>query len=365
MSFKISEIKALMKKYERWVLPVALLVGFIVDNLTLTRVDKWFDNIILFWYIVLASTGILILYAKRTTFTVKPWFVKLKVFTPLIVQYAFGGLFSGLVIFYFRSGSIFTSFPFLIVLFLLFLANDYLHGKYQRLTFQLVIFYVALFSYFTLVTPIITREISVWIFLLGTAISIIVMYFYLKILAKVIPEEDYIKNKNTIEKTILATASIFVILYFINVIPPIPLSMKDGVIARNVTVSPEKIYSVTVEKPSWWQIGRDFNKTIHHKKGEPIYAFSSVFAPTKITGTIYHEWSRFDPSKNRWVESDRIPINIIGGRDGGSRGFSFKGQVQDGLWRVNIESESGQVIGRFTFKISSEATNNELEVLEY
>lgn len=350
---KLQEIKTFMKRYERIIIPCALIVGFIFDSLTLTRVDKWFDNIILSTYISLTAISIAIIHSRKNSFTEKRWFLKLQAFAPLIISYALGGLFSGLFIFYSRSGTIYTSFPFLFALLVLFIGNDYIQTKYKQVNFQLLIFYVAIFSYSILITPIITGKMNTYIFLLGTIVSILLIILYIRLLSFVI-DESFIKIRKSIYKIISFIASVFVLFYFLNIIPPIPLSLKDGAIAHNVQREPNLGYKVTVEKAKWYRPFKDYDKVFHYKKGEGIYAFSSVFAPTKIQGKIYHKWSYFDSKKIRWVETDVIPINISGGSDGGSRGYSIKQTVWDGDWRVDITSEKGQVIGRLKFTVDTE-----------
>ena len=58
--FPQEKIKVLCTKHERYLFPAALLLGFVVDNFTLTRIDLWFDNLILFSYITLAGIGIVV-----------------------------------------------------------------------------------------------------------------------------------------------------------------------------------------------------------------------------------------------------------------------------------------------------------------
>jgi len=355
----LGKIRAFLKKYERIIIPAALIVGFIFDNLTLTRVDKWFDNIILSTYILLAAISITIIHAKKNSFTEKRWFLKIQAFMPLVISYALGGLFSGLFIFYSRSGTIYTSFPFMLALLVLFIGNDYIQAKYKQIIFQIIIFYVAIFSYSILIVPIIIGEMNAWAFMVGTILSIILIMFYIEILV-FFTDSSFKYKLKIVYKSVIAIASVFVLFYFMNIIPPIPLSLKDGAIAHSVQKEPNLEYKVLIEEPKWYRPFKDYAKVFHYQKGEGIYAFSSVFAPTTIRGKILHKWSYFDPEKIRWVETDVIPITINGGRDGGSRGYSVKQTVWDGKWRVDITSEKGQVIGRLKFTVKTDGNESNL-----
>jgi hypothetical protein len=44
-------------------------------------------------------------------------------------------------------------------------------------------------------------------------------------------------------------------------------------------------------------------------------------------------------------------FEIHGGREGGYRGFSMKRAVVPGLWRVEVETQEGRIIGRIDFRV--------------
>lgn len=348
-----------IKKNERILFPVFLIIGFIVDSFTLTRVDQWFDNIIMLIYLILSGGSILLLNIKVVDTAKRRLFVKFQSFLPLIMQYAFGGLFSALVIFYSKSTSLLTSGLFLVVLIVLFIGNDTFHNKYPRLLFQIAVFYIAVLSYCLLIVPVIVGQISTAVFILGTIISVTLMLGYFVLLTKALPE-NFTKQINNLYYTTGIILVIFYILYFLNIIPPIPLSLKDSGVFHSVTRTGSGEYHVTVERPKWYEFYRDNSKTFHRVGNESIYAFSAVFAPTRINGTIYHEWSYFDDKALRWKSIGRFPINITGGRESGYRGYSFNNHSFDGKWRVDVETKKGQVIGRMKINIKSAEERPEL-----
>ncbi|MFM2357617.1 MAG: hypothetical protein RJA61_354 [Candidatus Parcubacteria bacterium] len=82
-----------------------------------------------------------------------------------------------------------------------------------------------------------------------------------------------------------------------------------------------------------------------------MYVFSAVFAPTRLNTNIVHKWQYFDYTINRWATASTIEFPIVGGEDGGYRGYSTKSSLTEGDWRVNIETRQGQVIGRVKFRV--------------
>jgi len=81
------------------------------------------------------------------------------------------------------------------------------------------------------------------------------------------------------------------------------------------------------------------------------YIFSAVFAPTALNTKIMHKWQYYDKYEGVWVTVSEIPFSIVGGRDGGYRGYSFKKNLFPGRWRVDVITEREQLLGRIYFKV--------------
>lgn len=370
MRSKLKQIKTFLNKYERILLPFSMMLGIVVDFFTLNRADQVFDNIILLSHLLIVAMGIIGLFIIRernnhsnfkantnynsksnfnAVFLNKTKFLnKIKVFIPYLMQYSFGGLFSGMIILYAKSGEIITSLPFFITLLVLLVSNEFIHKKYPWLTLQISIFFVALISYTTMVTPILFHDISTLIFILGTLFAVIIISLYLMLLQKIMTDA-FKKYRDNILKSLSIIFITFNILYFTNVIPPIPLAIKDGGIFHNVQKLSSGEYKVLGERHEWYKPSKDYNSTFHYKSGAPVFAFASIFAPTKITETIYHKWYFFDSSNSRWIKITEVPITISGGRDDGYRGYSQKSNITKGLWRVDVTNTKGQIIGRLKF----------------
>jgi len=54
-----------------------------------------------------------------------------------------------------------------------------------------------------------------------------------------------------------------------------------------------------------------------------------------------------------WVLQDTIPINILGGRERGFRGYGVKANYQPGRWKVQVETTDGREIGRIYFRLEA------------
>jgi hypothetical protein len=104
----------------------------------------------------------------------------------------------------------------------------------------------------------------------------------------------------------------------------------------------------------------EFYKTFHEVSGSSIFAYSAIFSPSDLNIDIIHEWQYFDETTQIWNTESRINLLVIGGRDGGFRTFSNRENLQPGKWRVNVETETGQIIGRLRFNLIKTETEPEL-----
>ncbi len=342
--------KVATRARKHW-LTVAFIAGFIVDNITLNRVDQLFDNLLLFTYVVLAMVSITLLYAgiaERFSDRVNEF---LKKWAPILMQYAFGGLLSGMLIFYGRSGTIAESWPFILMILGVIYGNETITNRQGRLVYNLVIFFVGLFAYIVLVVPVLLGKMGAWIFVGSGFLALFIMYWFFRFLERIVPNFIQLQKRNVV--FIIGTLYIALnALYFANIIPPIPLSMKHVGVYHAVERLENNTYELTYEKPAWWVWYRNSDSTFHYAKGESIYCYASVFAPSRLETNIYHRWEYYDEVSKEWKEHARIAYPIAGGRGEGYRGYTKIDSYREGTWRCRVETARGQVIGSETFEVA-------------
>ncbi len=350
MEIKIfSRIRILFNKYERHISSTSLILGFVVDNLTLQRIDLLFENIVLFSYLFISLISIIIFNLHRSSIIEGKVLDKLSPFIPVVIQFVFGGLFSGFIVFYTRSASLLTSWPFLLILFTILIMGELSREFYRKFSYQLIVFFIALFSFSIFYVPVLTKKMNEWIFILSGIISVTLIYLLIRLFIIFIPKLVY----ENLKIIMWGTGSFFILInifYFSNILPPIPLSLKDGGIYHSV-IRTQNGYVLRGEERKLLDLFRLY-KPIHVFPGNPIYAFSSVFAPTDLNTEIVHEWQYYDKKEDAWVTISTIKFPIVGGSDGGYRGYSFKENLFPGKWRVNVNNTRNQVIGRLKFRVT-------------
>ena len=179
--------RILYEKYETYFMPAAFITGFTWDNLTLKRIDLWFENLILGLYLLLIFASIIFINsreARRRKFQAGELSA---VLVPYIMQFAFGGIFSGFFVFYSRSAQLASSWPFLLFLLAILIGNEFFRSRYSRFTFQVSIFYIALFSYAIFIIPILTGKLGAGVFLASGLASLAALGIILLAIKAVLP----------------------------------------------------------------------------------------------------------------------------------------------------------------------------------
>ena len=347
------------ERYERRVSLLAFLTGFIVDNLTLTRIDLPFDNLVLLFHLSVVSLGILIVNLYDSGVWQGKFVSYLRPFAPFLIQFSFGGLFSGFFVFYTRSASWASSWLFLLVLGGLLIGNEFLRNRYLELNFHMSILFLGLFSYMIFIVPVLVGKMGGGVFLLSGIFSLLFILGFIYILQCLIPA----RISGAKQLLVKSIGGIFVamnVLYFFNIIPPIPLSLKEAGVYHGVTHTPGGEYRADLERRSWWDRFETY-PVIHIVRGQPVYVFTAVFAPTRLTTNIAHRWEYYNEDKNEWIVTSRIEFPVRGGRDEGYRGYSVKTNITPGFWRVYVETPRGQVLGRVQFRVEEVSASPPLE----
>ncbi len=343
-------VQELVRWYERYISPLSLVAGFLADNyILMRRVDLWQTNILFFSYLAIAAVGIFLINLLEAGRIRWRWMVAVAPLIPVVVQFSFGGLFSGYLSLYSRSAGFAASWVFVLAVAALLIGNERFTRLYVRFSFQMSLYFFVLFSFFIFFLPVVFSTIGPAMFIVSGFASLAVLALFMHFMWLFIPE--VVKRERTrVARSVAVIFVVFNVLYFLNFIPPLPLALKEAGVYHAVTkVGTE--YRLSAERQSWFAELFSYNTVFHTTAGQNAYVYSAVFAPSGLSTTIYHEWQQYDATGNAWmtVTTQSFPIN--GGRDGGYRGYSVKNNLMPGKWRVNVKTQYGQLIGRVTFTV--------------
>lgn len=334
----------------------SILTGFVIDSLTLQRIDALRENL---WILLnLTLVGACIVLLNRTEEGgVEEGEVKRHFWLWTILQFGFGALLGTFFIFYFRSATLAASWPFLLMLLLAMVANELLQKRVARLTFQISFYYLALLLFAVFLVPVVIKHIGPWTFILSGLVSLAALALFLKLLRR-FAYESFRRSKHALKYTITAIYMGINILYFTNIIPPVPLSLKDAGVYHSISRGAGDSYIVGEEDRSFLDHFR-FRDRFHTTLGKTAYAYSAIFSPASLNTSVIHEW-QYRGKDGEWRTSTRIPLSVSGGRSDGFRTYSQKDNLTEGLWRVNVATTRGQLIGRITFRVVESGTPPEI-----
>lgn len=406
---------AIYKRYQAHFSAAAMMAGFGIDNLTFGRIDRPAANIIFAAYLTLAAGTIAIGHfletrsdraksslvraqtrALRKQRPFAPIFRPVQVAaspaatiddapgeaaanvavtndagTPVVVevpkpaepvpsrfrmllpaatQFALGGLWSGFLVFYSRSAVMAASWPFLLLLAGFLIGNETFRKYHSRLVFSSLLLLFAIYSYTIFVVPVFTHSIGKLTFIASGVIAAAVFLIFLRLLQAI----GAPRFRQSRPQLLLGAACIFAAMnafYFFDILPPLPLALANVGVYHAVKHQ-GAVYNATGE-PLSWENSMGLEPAVEHiAPGQPLYLYSAVFAPIKLTTRIAHRWQWYDPIRLRWVTQSLVSFPINGGRDGGYRAYSIKSNPKPGDWRVDIRTEDNRLIGRLRFAVA-------------
>jgi hypothetical protein len=210
--------------------------------------------------------------------------------------------------------------------------------------------------------PVLIKEMNTNVFIFSGLVSLV----FTLVLILVI----YIRSPST--RTEIGIWKIFGIIfttyitinlfYFFNLIPPVPLALDRGIVAHNITVENNN-YTLTYETDEWFVFWREHRLRFIHVPGENVYVFTSIFAPTEIEKLIFHRWKWYNNRTSEWEIVEDLGYKITGGRNEGYRGYTFKNNTRQGLWKVEVITEEGLIIGVIDFEIVINNTLHPIRVV--
>ncbi len=320
----------------------SFVVGFTVDSIFLKRIDTLTSLGVLSLYLALAGVSIL---AMQKVIHLEWYRVYALPLLPFVAQYAFGGLFSGFLIFYTQAGSLSGSWPYLGITLTLIIINEFYSSFHSRLSFQLGLYYFCIFSVSIFAVPMVLGSIGEKEFVISGLVSLGVFGAFLLLVFAT----NRARFFATLRESLLSVLTLYVglhALYFLNYLPPIPLALKEGAVVHSV----EKVgteYLVSAFTPSIYE--KLFGLTLTGVRSEELFYYSAAFAPTNIKTPIQHLWEWYDEGSGVWVQKSTISFPIVGGRDSGYRGYSSRPIDEFGLWRVTVQTADGRILGRTRF----------------
>src|SRR3569832_732403 len=240
----------LWEKYERVFTGISMIIGFCGDLLLANRPDSVLDNTILIVYLLMAG-GIIIVLNQRQIKRMAEEHPAEPILLILTLQFLFGSLASNMLVLYGRSGTLTADAIFVGFLLFMLLGNEIFKTRYGQLRVNITIYYILTFTYLIIAVPtLIFQQINTWIFLASGGLSLAYIALFLWAVYRFILRGKYrVYHLAEVGAYIGIVFVAFNIFYFLNVIPPVPLSLIEIGIYHDVShsVSAGSYYDLSYE----------------------------------------------------------------------------------------------------------------------
>lgn len=253
----------------------------------------------------------------------------------LLLQFFFGGIFSALFIFYFKSSGHLGTWLTTAVLGALLVGNEFAGKRYGRhftLVWALLALNAILLFNFALPHAVGSLK-SVWFYAstaAGIGLTHLLWWFAPGRPGRITPS--------------WTLAGALLLAWGLDMIAPVPLVKQDLAVGHGFVQDGGR-FLLQVEQAPAWQFWRDQSLVVHVPEGRRLYGVSAVFAPLGVTAALEHRWELREPTGWRLVYRNRF--QSTGGRERGFRGYSWVLNPPPGNWRFIVATQDGRIIGTY------------------
>lgn len=344
-------MRAFYEKYKKYWPATFFIGGFLFDIITLDRIDSWLVIIQQFIYLLILTAILIQLLLEKDKPSKEPstkighYWLEYRID---VLHFIFGSLLSSYTLFFFKSSSLIVSAIFMLFMAALLVANETKRVQSLNVSFKFGLLALCVFCYLAYVIPVLLGKMGPAVFTVTICLGLLPFFSLARKL------ESKLANPKDAEKMItrpaLCVCGALLVLYFLHLIPPVPLSLNYIGVFHDVKKNGDQ-YMLSHENP-WWRFWHEGDQDFLAQPGDKIYVFFRMFSPERFSDQVRMSWFYKDP-KQGWLKADSVPIRVVGGRDEGFRGYGVKSNYMPGKWRVAIETTDELEIGRITFEVEN------------
>ncbi len=342
-------LRAIYGKYERFFVPGFLVIGFIFDVVTFRTLQMRTTLQLLMAYSVMVGSVLAYthIYDARKTPPKFALFSYLRFAAPFAGQISVGALLSSALLFYWFSGSFSVSWPLFALITGVMISSEILREVYSKPAVQMGVYNFVLLSFFSVLLPFMFRSLSGWIFILSGVMSTLFVLLLTLVISAF--SERFRRQRSQLFAAITFVFVLMSSFYFFRLIPPLPLAIREAGVYHDVIRHPTEYVLVGEDETVWQSLLP--GQVLHADMADSIYAYTVIFVPAQLTTEIYHHWEYKDPLSGKWVDRGLLHFPVKGGRQQGFRGYTTKTGLNPGKWRVTVQNDRGQVLGRLPFTV--------------
>lgn len=342
-------IRSLISKGWQHASTLIFVFGFFFDSFLLPDLERWEAKLLGFSYLTLLALAIVLREWVVSRNTASKFEQKLYSTLTFGVAFFSGSAMSFIFIYAMRSAAFAVSWPLFVILLIIMVANEYISTHNYRFTLDIGVLFVGVVFYSIFNVPIALGQVNDVVFLVSVGVAVGVSLAYMWILKHA---SEAAEDETARGYALAMGIPLFVgMLYFLNVIPAVPLSLKGSGIYHKVERLENGEYVGRQEIDG--RFLAKYRRDIYHltNADDGIYFFSSVGAPAEVSAPITHVWEYYDKEKRTWVTTTTVSFGLTGGRGDGYRAYSKKENIFPGMWRVTVKVDDNRIVGRQRFYI--------------
>ena len=342
----------ILKESKNHATTILFICGFIFDLIILPEAG----HVLTIWI------GLLYLGIVAGSIALREWVIsqntaskaeqKMFAWLTFAIAYFSGSSLSFILVYAIRSAALSVSWPLLVLFLICVLVNELVSSHHFRFSLDVGVFLLAMLFFVIFNVPTLLKVQNDMTFVLSTGIAIVLSLLYIYALR--FTSESAEEEAPRLYALAVGIPMFIGMLYFLNVIPAVPLSLSEGGVYHSVVRNENGDFSATREQDT--RFLASLRLPVYHigSTDSGAYFFSAVHAPADLTAPISHTWEYYDESARRWVEKTTISFTLAGGREDGYRAYSQKENLSNGLWRVTVKVDSKRIVGRMKFYITDD-----------
>ena len=315
----------------------------------------------------------------------------------IFISFFMGSLISFVFIYYLRGADILSGLPILIFILCIMIANEKVDSK-NRLLFDIFVYSVSMTFLFIFMIPVLFKSMGNFVFFFSLVISCIFLYTFtrfiyrldydidkelgvpnnistitndinsklnsklnLRLVSKVYNflSKRYIRLSKKINfkiyEYILVIPAIILIMYFTNIIPAVPLTMRSsdiyGSIYANTQNSGIKNYTLLDKCAKNFNFFKSCSISYDNLKQDRIYFYNEIQAPTSLNAKVTHRWEYYNENNKKWQLVSNNSYNISGGRENGYRGYTNISNIKRGEYKVTVIIDDNRTLSSKRFEV--------------
>ena len=246
----LARLRSFRAKHHRLEAALFFAAGFCFDLLLLERIDSVPMLIHQGSYLVLLSALLAVDHHYSRAGPVAGFWGKLLHFRTEMIHFLFGTLLNAFLVFYFKASSGVFAFAFMLALGALLVANETARFRGLGPPMRVALHGFAVTSYLAYLLPVLAGFLSPWLFAIAACTSAAVTYGLWRLYRRWTPDPSWTFRRAVAPS--VAVQGALLLLYFLHVVPPVPLSLKRIGIYHQALREGDRV-RVAHLRP-WWKV---------------------------------------------------------------------------------------------------------------